>query len=413
MAYEFRLPDIGEGLHEAEVLTWLVAKGDVISVDEPIVEVQTDKAAVEIASPVGGKVVQLGAELGQTIPVGSLLIAVETNTVEKTEAASVPKEKLTDAETVNAAKKKVQTKVLAAPAVRKYARDCGVDLLKLVPEDLSGRVTRADVDRYLKESANSASISSPASSVSSVPRVSTVVDVSTVEGEERVPIRGLRKRIYENMVKSATTVPQVTGMDELDASGLVALRLRLLPFAEKAGIKLTYLPFIIKAVTHALQAFPIFNASVDDNTMEIVYKKHIHIGIATATPDGLIVPVIKNANVKSIFAIAAELEDLTKRGRERKLSYEELTGSTFTITSTGANGGWFATPMVNYPEVAILGAHAIAKKAVVQADDTIVAQERMGFSLTFDHRVIDGEPAGAFMYKFKEIIEHPELLTAL
>jgi pyruvate dehydrogenase E2 component (dihydrolipoamide acetyltransferase) len=417
MAYEFHLPDIGEGLHEAEVLAWLVAPGDVISADQPVALVQTDKAAVEIASPVGGKVAKLGAKVGQMISVGSLLVAIETNVTAETAATGGEGSAYAGGGAHEAAHTQQGThrhKVLAAPAVRKYARDRGVDLTQVTPLDPAGRVTRLDIDRYLTSLVDENEfIGAAATSAVSVVMAERSNKVVTSAEEERVPIRGLRKRIYENMVRSATTVPQVTGMDDLDATELVRLRDRLLPFAKEAGIKLTYLPFIIKAVTHTLHAFPIFNAFVDDKAMEIVYQKQIHIGIATATPEGLIVPVVKHANQKSIFAIAAELEDLARRGRERKLTYKELTGSTFTITSTGANGGWFATPIVNHPEVAILGAHAIMKKAAVLPDDTIVAQQRMGFSLTFDHRVIDGEPAGAFMHKFKELVEHPELLLAL
>lgn len=215
------------------------------------------------------------------------------------------------------------------------------------------------------------------------------------------------------MAKSMYTAPQATGMDDLDATRLVELRQRLMPHAEARGIRLTYLPIIIKAVTYVLREYPIFNASVDDEQMEIVYKGGINIGIATATPEGLLVPVIRDADKKSVFQIAAELDDLIARGRDRKLQISELTGSTFTITSTGPQGGWFATPIVNYPEVAILGVHSIQKRAVVLDDDSIVPQQRMTFSLTFDHRVIDGEPAGRFMYRFREYLENPELMIAL
>ncbi len=411
MAYEFRLPDIGEGLHEAEILNWLVHEGDVIEADQPIVELQTDKAAVEIASPVGGKVVQLGAKAGETLKVGGLLVAVDTGEA-STELSTAEKvESPSSDESVH--------KVLAAPAVRKFARDQGVDLLKVARKDSGGRITRADVERFIaKQTAQKGVDSHPIEPYGtdrlgmekSSPRQQQFEDGIT---EKRVPIRGLRKRIYENMTRTIRMVPQVTGMDDLNATRLVELREQLLPYAKAQAVKLTYLPFIIKAVTHILKMFPVFNATVDDENMEIVYRKQIHIGFATAIPEGLIVPVIKNADEKSLFTIARELDDLSHRARERKLTYEEVTGSTFTISSTGANGGWFATPMIYHPEVAILGAHAIVKKPVVVDDDRIVSQQRMGFSLTFDHRVIDGEPAGAFMFKFKEIIEHPELLLAL
>jgi len=193
----------------------------------------------------------------------------------------------------------------------------------------------------------------------------------------------------------------------------VAFRQRLLPFAQIRGFKLTYLPVIIKAVTQILQEYPIFNATVDDERMEIVYRQGIHVGVATAAPEGLLVPVIRDADKLSLFQLAKKLEDLTNRARTRALKLRELTGGTFTISSTGARGGWFATPIVNYPEVAILGVHSIAKRAVVLEDGSIAAQERMSFSLTFDHRVIDGEPAGLFMERFREYMENPEVLLAL
>ena len=193
----------------------------------------------------------------------------------------------------------------------------------------------------------------------------------------------------------------------------MAFRQRLLPFAQIRGFKLTYLPVIIKAVTQILQEYPIFNATVDDERMEIVYRQGIHVGVATAAPEGLLVPVIRDADKLSLFQLAKKLEDLTNRARTRALKLRELTGGTFTISSTGARGGWFATPIVNYPEVAILGVHSIAKRAVVLEDGSIAAQERMSFSLTFDHRVIDGEPAGLFMERFREYMENPEVLLAL
>jgi len=435
MAYEFRLPDIGEGLHEAEVLQWFVKVGDAIIADQPVVEVQTDKAAVEITTPVAGRVVQLAGEVGHIVKVGDVLIAVDTEGADTSTPSSpspvpvqrAPAAAATVATQGSQSQQPVPTlspestagvpvpasarqgkRVLAAPAVRKLARDLGVDLSRVVPSDPRGHVTKADVEQHTSEPQTAdhavGTDSSGAFNLSS-PLAEQV--------EERHPIRGLRKRIYENMTRSMYTAPQATGMDDLDVSRLVEVRNRLLPFAQAQSIKLTYLPFIIKAVTYVLQEQPLFNASVDDEKMEIVYKKNIHIGIATATPEGLLVPVIRHANHKSVFQIASELEDLTQRARDRKLTLAELSASTFTISSTGATGGWYATPILNYPEVAILGVHSIAKKAVVLDDDSIVVRKMMGFSLSFDHRVIDGEPVGAFMHRFKELLENPELMMVL
>ena len=443
MAYEFRLPDIGEGLHEAEVLQWFVQVGEEIKADQPVAEIQTDKAAVEIASPVGGRVVTLGGQPGDTLQVGEVLISVDimgataTVSVSGTRASADAPATVANAYapaavasigTPIATKTSVPARhagagkrVQAAPAVRKLAQDLGVDLANIQPSDPSGRVTRADVECAAAKQqvpvreavANvglaGGSADTPSQSASQSQQVMATPELT----DHREPIRGLRKRIYQNMAKSMYTAPQATGMDDLDATRLVELRQRLLPHAAARGIKLTYLPIIIKAVTYVLRDDPLFNASVDDDQMEIVYKSAINIGIATATPEGLLVPVIRDADKKSVFQIAALLDDLTSRGRERKLELAELTGSTFTITSTGAQGGWFATPIVNYPEVAILGVHSIQKRAVVLDDDTIVPQQRLTFSLTFDHRVIDGEPAGRFMFRLKEYLENPELMMAL
>ena len=429
MAYEFRLPDIGEGLHEAEILQWLVAVGDEITQDQPIVEVQTDKAAAEISTPVGGKVLALGGDIGAMIKVGDVLIKLETSaeTGSSIEAAMDSAMPLVDNRQVTS-DQQPQTpvasgkKVLAAPAVRKLARELNVDLAKVTPSDPRGHVSKADVEAYAKNAARhdqgqytvSEAHGQVARSTATRPVADVVAQPHWSDQEEaRQPIRGLRRRIYENMVRSMYTAPQATAMDELDATRLVEVRERLMPFASAQGFKLTYLPFIVKAVTHVLREHPIFNASVDDGAMEIIFKKSINVGIATATPDGLLVPVVHHADQKSVFDIAREMEQLAALARERKLTMEQMSHGTFTISSTGGSGAWFATPIVNYPEVAILGVHRIAKKPVVLEDDQVVIRHLMGFSLSFDHRVIDGEPVGYFMRRFKEIIEHPELLLAL
>lgn len=434
MAYEFRLPDIGEGLHEAEVLQWFVQVGEEIKADQPVAEIQTDKAAVEIASPVGGRIVTLGGQPGDTIKVGEVFISVDTMVATTTAtvpaavaSADVPAAvasigtPIATTTSTPAPHALVRTRVQAAPAVRKLAHDLGVDLASIHPSDPSGRVTRADVERaaaaakqpvLVRQNVAKVGLAGGSAETKSQPQSQQVLTIPALT-DHREPIRGLRKRIYQNMAKSMYTAPQATGMDDLDATRLVELRQRLLPHAAARGIKLTYLPIIIKAVTYVLRDYPLFNASVDDDQMEIVYRSAINIGIATATPEGLLVPVIRDADKKSVFQIAALLDDLTSRGRDQKLELAELTGSTFTITSTGAQGGWFATPIVNYPEVAILGVHSIQKRAVVLDDDTIVPQQRLTFSLTFDHRVIDGEPAGRFMFRLKEYLENPELMMAL
>jgi pyruvate dehydrogenase E2 component (dihydrolipoamide acetyltransferase) len=397
MRYEFKLPDIGEGLHEAEIIRWLIQEGDEVAADQPIAEIQTDKAMVEITTPVAGKVVALAGPEGATVKVGEALIVVDQQ-----EASSAGQQETASVEPAPQRKKRV----IAAPSVRKRAREMGVPIEEVEGSGEGGRVTLADLERYVKERESVAAAAAPALEVAKLPSVDRNDGAMK---EERIPIRGLRKKIAEKMVKSAYTAPHVTGMDEVDVTKLVEIRTSLAKQLESESIKLTYLPFVIKAVTRALQEHPIFNAMVDEETNEIVLKKEYHIGIATATKEGLVVPVIKHADQKSIRELAIEIAELSEKAHRHTLRIDELQGSTFTITSTGAGGGWFATPIINYPEVAILGVHAIKRRPVVVGDE-IVIRDMMGMSLTFDHRVIDGEPAGRFMRTVAHILEHPEQL---
>lgn len=421
MAYEFRLPDIGEGLHEAEVLTWFKSVGDHVKENENLVEIQTDKAVVEISSPVGGTIQSFGAEIGDVVKVGDVLFTV----LEKNHRVEAITPAQQESSSQNATQqwsiiqqdgRQTQTnllpkqRVIAAPSVRKLARELEIDITEVTPTGKAGKVTEEDVRSFAIQANKevAVAIASAAPKVVSAIQPEQVLKVEVVE-EIREPIRGLRKRIYENMTLSKSKAVHCSGMDEVVITKLVEWRKQLQPHAEKAGVKLTYLPFFVKAVAKALQRHPIFNASVDDERMEIIYKKQIHIGIATATEAGLIVPVIKQADQKTILEIAKEIQDLSIRARERKLRTDELTGSTFTISNTGGNGGWYATPIINYPEVAILGLHRIKRKPIVQ-DDQIVIGDVMGMSITFDHRVIDGAPANAFMTDVHSFIENPELL---
>ncbi|GAJ39345.1 dihydrolipoamide acetyltransferase family protein [Saccharococcus caldoxylosilyticus] len=396
MRYEFKLPDIGEGLHEAEIIRWLIQEGDEVAADQPIAEIQTDKAMVEITTPVAGKVVALAGPEGATVKVGEALIVVEQET------GSAGQQ---EADSVEPAPLQRKKRVIAAPSVRKRAREMGVPIEEVEGSGEGGRVTLADLERYVKERESAAAAAAPSLETA---KPSAGGNDGAVK-EERLPIRGLRKKIAEKMVKSAYTAPHVTGMDEVDVTKLVEIRTVLAKQLESESIKLTYLPFVIKAVTRALQEHPIFNAMVDEETNEIVLKKEYHIGIATATKEGLVVPVIKHADQKSIRELAMEIADLSEKAHRHTLRIDELQGSTFTITSTGAGGGWFATPIINYPEVAILGVHAIKRRPAVVGDE-IVIRNMMGLSLTFDHRVIDGEPAGRFMRTVARILEHPEQL---
>ncbi|BBW97764.1 dihydrolipoamide acetyltransferase family protein [Geobacillus icigianus] len=425
MIYEFKLPDIGEGLHEAEIIRWLVREGDVVNADQPIAEIQTDKAMVEMTTPVAGKVVALAGPEGATVKVGEPLIVVEIEAAVAGEAA--PTEDSVR-EPVPAARgeapRPARKRAIAAPSVRKRARELGVPINEVEGTGEGGRVTLADLERYVREREAAATVAArdeakkdtlltggaAEGQQASIATWTSIAGLDTLfEEEERVPLRGLRKKIAEKMVKSVYTAPHATGMDEIDVTKLVEIRKSLASELAKEQIKLTYLPFIIKAVTRALKEYPMFNAVLDEETNEIVLKKRYHIGIATATKAGLLVPVIRDADQKSIRELAVEIAELSEKAHRQALRLEELQGSTFTITSTGAGGGWFATPIINYPEVAIFGAHAIKRKPVV-IDDEIVIRDMMGISLTFDHRVIDGEPAGRFMRTVAHYLSHPEVL---
>ncbi|AXF55337.1 dihydrolipoamide acetyltransferase family protein [Salicibibacter kimchii] len=387
MIKEFKLPDIGEGLQEAEVVTWFVKKGDKVKENENIAEVQTDKAVVEITTPYSGVVHERGGEEGENIKVGETLISIETESEgvnelkRETEQSYVEEEK----EASNAPARRVK----AAPTVRKLARQLGVTISEVTPTGRGGKIIADDV-RLHAEGLTDKSNEAP--------------DPSTSTHSE--PIKGVRKKIFENMTHSMSEIPQCTGMDEVDVSRLSEFR-GLLKNEMQNGT-LTYLPFIVKAVAFALRENPRFNGRVDKENMLFHYQADIHIGVATATEDGLVVPVLKSADNLSVEEIARSIEDLSTRARAKKLKSDELSGSTFTISNTGKRGGFFATPIINPPEVAILGVHSITRKPVVK-DEEIQIGDVMGMSITFDHRVIDGEHSAQFMSTLEAYLEKPEL----
>ncbi|WP_059104928.1 dihydrolipoamide acetyltransferase family protein [Shouchella shacheensis] len=399
MIKEFKLPDIGEGLHEAEVVTWFVNKGDRVQENENIAEVQTDKAVVEITSPFSGTVYERGGEEGESVKVGDTLISIETDS----EKAEVQKSKEEPSQIIiydqpssgsPSNHSSLKPRVKAAPTVRKLARELGVSIFEVTPTGKSGKITADDVRSHAK---------SEKDTHNEVPNHSKSPGSNLSE-----PIKGLRKKIFENMTRSMTDIPQCTGMDEVDVSRLSEFR-RLLK-GETPNGTLTYLPFIVKAVALALKENPRFNGRVDTENMLFHYQTDIHIGIATATEDGLLVPVLRSVDLLSIEEIALGIEDLSTRARTKKMKPSELSGSTFTISNTGKRGGFYATPMINPPEVAILGIHAVKKKPVV-IDNELAIGDVMGTSITFDHRVIDGEHCGQFMSTLKAYLEKPELFV--
>ncbi|MDI3256961.1 MAG: dihydrolipoamide acetyltransferase family protein [Kyrpidia sp.] len=436
--FVFRLPDIGEGIHEGEIVRWLVKPGDEVEEDQPLCEVQNDKALVEIPSPVKGKVKEVKVEAGSVAVVGDPLVVLEAadGTVRKAPGADgakgaegapptaqavpdaradgrakadmeVAREGVPGKSASNGASEPGAATILATPGVRKLARERGVDLTRLRGTGRNGRITREDVIRAAEGPAPEAV---PAESGMPESAGVEVPPAETGAREERVPLAGIRKVIAQAMVKSVYTAPHVTVMDEVDVSKLVALREKAKPLAERRGVKLTYLPFIVKAAIAGLRVHPSLNASIDDEKGEIVYKKYYNIGIATDTDRGLLVPVVKDAERKNVWMLAAEIRDLAERARAGKLAPQDMKGGTFSITNIGVEGGLFFTPVINYPEVAILGVGRITEKPVVR-DGRVAVAPVMALSLSFDHRLIDGAEAQRYVNDVKRLLEDPDLLT--
>ncbi|HEX9340650.1 MAG TPA: dihydrolipoamide acetyltransferase family protein [Thermoplasmata archaeon] len=400
MAREFKLPDIGEGVHEGEVVKWFVKEGDAVKENDPIVEVMTDKVTVQIPSPVTGKILQLRAKEGEVVRVGATLVvfgeAGEAVPASSPAAPAGPAAPAAPGKTAPPPPPPpVSGEVLAAPAVRRLARELNVELASVRGSGPQGRITEDDIRRTTKGPA--------------MPPKPTVAVAAPTGAEERIPIHGLRKRIFERMAKSNATAAPFTYVEEVDMSQLVRLRDHLKEAAERKGTKLTFLPFFIKAILVGLTESPRLNASVDDERGEIVVKRYYNIGVATATDEGLTVTVVHDADKKDLWDLAKEVDRLSTAARDKKLSLQDVQGSTFTITSLGKEGGILATPIINWPEVAILGIHKIEKRPVVR-DDQIVIRDMMYLSCSFDHRVIDGHVGAAFVQSVRSALEHPALL---
>jgi pyruvate dehydrogenase E2 component (dihydrolipoamide acetyltransferase) len=379
---EFKLPDLGEGVTEAEIDRWLVKEGDDISEDDPLLEVVTDKATVEIPSPFSGSVARIHVGEGEVVPVGTVLVTIGASPVEVAEAASAARDAIPEAEP--------QPRVKATPPVRKLARSLGVDLALVPGSGPGGRVLRADVEAFARAGA---------------PEAPDEVEA----GERREPLRGIRRTVAERMTKSHRTIPAVTHVEECDATELEATR-RMANERNPDSARLTYLPFIVKAVVAGLRNHPPLNASLDEAEGEIVYHDRFDIGIAVDTPAGLVVPVIRDADRKPLRALAEEIERLAEGARSQILSTEELRGGTFTITSPGPFGGLMGTPIILHPQTAILGVHRASDRPVVR-DGRIVVRRIMNLSITFDHRALDGLSAARFALEVVRLLEHPGLLA--
>lgn len=424
MAKKFKMPDIGEGLTEGEIGKWLVQEGDQVKENDPLVEVLTEKVNVEIPSPFGGTVLKLLAEEGEVVEVGEPIVVIgeEGEAVEEAEPAeaeveveqageaeAAPEEAPEREEQEEApAEKPVTEKVLATPAVRRLARELEVDLGQVEGTGPRGRVTEEDV-RSFAEEAKVEVPAPPEVEAEAAPAEAEAVPEEKEELVERRPIKGIRRTISERMHRSKTTAAHFTYVEEVDVTELVSLRERLKEWAEERGARLTYLPFICKALVEAFQDHPTLNATVDWEKEELLVKRYYNLGIATATGAGLVVPVVKGVDQKSILRLAREIEELSEKARNQELSLDQVRDSTFTITSLGAAGGVLATPIINVPEVAILGIHKIAKRPVVR-DGQVVVRDMMNVSLSFDHRLIDGHVGAAFTQTLVRYLEDPGVL---
>ena len=419
MTVQFHLPDLGEGITEAEVVRWLVKAGDTIAQDQEVVAVQTDKAVVELPSPVAGTVLALNVAEGQVIPVETVLLTIgEEDQLAATPVKTVHSPMVQENQPVthHDATSRTKQRVLATPVARKMARDMGIDLATLHGSGPAGRIRTEDVQRVasLKSTNGVGTASSRPGNPTDKVNMDTIhrslpQSGNDTQDEERIPLRGLRRRIAENMVRSVSTIPQVTSQVEVDATGLMMLRSALQTEADTEGVKLSYLPLIIKVLVQTLQLYPYINATIDDERQEIVLKHTYHIGIATATPDGLLVPVIRHANRLTILEIASELNRLAEAGRERKLQLDELRGSTFTISNYGSVGGFFTTPIINPGEAGILGLGRIVKRPWV-VEDRVEVRPILPLSFTADHRLIDGELAMRFLNTLVSLLENPQRL---
>jgi pyruvate/2-oxoglutarate dehydrogenase complex dihydrolipoamide acyltransferase (E2) component len=388
MAFEFRLPDIGEGVVEGEIIRWLIEVGDEVEEDQPMVEVMTDKATVELPSPVKGRVLECRGAEGDTIDVGATLVVIDTGREEpaarevsapaRPEVREVPKA---------TGRRRAPDSVLTTPAVRRLAQARDIDLSKVKGSGPGGRILEEDLE-------------SPGETTSETPGP---------EGAEfqAIPYRALRRRIGEHLTRSKRSAVHYSYIEEADVTQLVELRRRFL--AGDEARRITYLPFILKAVVSGLRAFPLLNSSLDEERGEIRLHKRYHIGIATATPEGLVVPVVRDVERKPLLELSEEVRRFTDAARRGELAAKDLKGSTFTATSLGPLGGLAATPVINYPEVAILAVHKIDERPVVRRGN-IVIRNMMNLSISLDHRVVDGAVGAQFMQHVIRRLEAPGLM---
>ncbi|HAP6212485.1 TPA: dihydrolipoyllysine-residue acetyltransferase [Enterococcus faecium] len=425
--FQFKLPDIGEGIAEGEIVKWFVKPGDTINEDDTLLEVQNDKSVEEIPSPVTGTVKNVIVPEGTVANVGDVLVEIDApghNSAPSTSApsAEAPKEKVEtsgSASVVEAADP--NKRVLAMPSVRQFAREKDVDISQVTATGKGGRVTKEDIENFLAGGPSSAPAKSEAPEAAAPKEAAPAAESKPAapakpfksnlgDLEERVAMTPTRKAIAKAMVNSKHTAPHVTLHDEVEVSKLWDNRKRFKEVAAANGTKLTFLPYVVKALTATVKKYPVLNASIDDANQEIVYKHYYNIGIATDTDHGLYVPNVKDADRKGMFAIADEINEKAKLAHDGKLSAEDMRNGTITISNIGSVGGGWFTPVINYPEVAILGVGTIAQQPIVNAEGEIVVGRVMKLSLSFDHRIVDGATAQQAINNIKRLLADPELL---
>lgn len=399
---EVKLHDIGEGMTEGEIIHYLVKVGDRVTIDQPLVEVQTDKMVAELPSPCTGTVKEIMIKTGETVQVGTSLISIESDTVRQTEQRSQQETKVTTVGKESKVKAKppaftTYNRILAAPYTRKIARENNINIEDVPPSDPSGRITEEDVHRFIK---GDQKVQEPSKQIVSEPKI------SQDNSPDEIPFRGIRKQIAKKMTKSLFTIPHVTHFDEVNMTNLFKMRDEM----KKSGDSVSISAFFIKALVIALKEFPIFNAELDEDNERILLKKNYHIGIATDTENGLLVPVVHDADKKSIKEIHLEVKRLIEGATTGNLKPSDMQNSTFTMSNVGPLGSTGATPIINYPETALIAFHKTKKMPIVNEQDEIVIGYVMTLSMAFDHRVADGATAVAFTNRFASLIEQPHKL---
>lgn len=433
--FQFKLPALGEGIMEGEIVSWPIKEGDMINEDDTLVEVQNDKSVEEIPSPVTGRVVRIVAPVGTVAVIGDVLVEIDAPG-QNGPAAAAPKAAAAPAAASTApassgvvAAANPNKQVLAMPSVRQYAREKGIDITAVAPTGKGGRVLKEDIDNFsgvapvaakavapavqAQASAQAAVQAAPVAAAAQATQAAAPAQpfTSTMgEAETRQKMSPMRKAIAKAMVNSKHTAPHVTLFDEVEVSKLWDHRKKFKDVAAAQGTKLTFLPYVVKALAATVRDFPILNASIDDAAQEIVLKNYINIGIATDTDNGLYVPNVKDANTKGMFKIADEINNMAAQAHDGKLAAADMRNGSVTISNIGSVGGGFFTPVINYPEVAILGVGTIAQQAIVNAEGELAVGRVMKLSLSFDHRIVDGATAQKAMNNIKRLLADPELL---